>query len=81
MLLYDLHKWGDDYFTGKKRWVFQVIINCQFCISGQWALWYYFYYTLIISHHYDFFTHVWFMLQTIFIAKVVTWFYYTIMKF
>lgn len=78
MILAPVWSWVDERFVGRQRWIFQVLINCQFCISGQWALWYY----LIYYHsHYDFFTHVWFILQTIFMAKVVTWLYYTVFKF
>jgi hypothetical protein len=80
MLLYGFHGWAENRFYGPFRWVFQILINCQFCISGQWALWYYLIYALHRSD-YDLFTHVWFILQTIFIAKVITWLYYTVFKF
>lgn len=81
MLLAGFWSWADDRFTGKQRWIFQVLINCQFCISGQWALWYYLISVIPRAAHYDFFTHVWFILQTIFMAKVITWLYYTVFKF
>lgn len=80
MLLYRLHVYLDDKTLGSKRWIFEGLINCQYCIAGQWALWYYLIYTLHRSE-YDFFTHVWFILQTIFMAKVITWLYYTVFKF
>ena len=81
MLLAGFWSWADDRFIGKQRWIFQVLINCQFCISGQWALWYYLISILLRSGNYDFFTHIWFILQTIFMAKVITWLYYTVFKF
>lgn len=78
MILFEIHSWLDDQLIGRWHWVFKILIHCQYCVAGQWALWYY-----IIYYHsnYHFFTHVWFILQTIFIAKVITWLYYTVFKF
>lgn len=85
MILEPIHVYLDDKLVGNNRWIFQMLINCQFCVSGQWALLYYLIYCFKgypeSGHHYDFFTHLWFILQTIFMAKVITWLYYTVFKF
>lgn len=85
MILAPFWEWADNRFVGGQRWIFQVLINCQFCISGQWALWYYIIYCIKDypnhMHPYSWFVHMWFILQTIFMAKVVTWLYYTVFKF
>lgn len=30
----------------KREWVFKIIIGCAKCVSGQWALWFMFYYLI-----------------------------------
>lgn len=81
MILYGVHSYLDNKLVGAYRWIFDVIIHCQFCISGQWALWGYIYLKIDNSAFYNPFTHIWFIMQTIFMAKVITWLYYTVFKF
>lgn len=83
MVLHSINKWLERSITGRFRWIYTILIGCQFCVAGQWALWYYLYFIFIkdtthaIAHaKYEFELHVWFVMQTIFIVKVVTFIYY-----
>jgi hypothetical protein len=53
------------------------LIGCQYCVSGQWALWFYLYLCFIDkSTPYVWWVHIWFILQTIFLAGFFTYLYY-----
>jgi hypothetical protein len=75
MLLHGLNNRLDEAITGRFRWVYKILIGCQFCVAGQWALWYFIYFSFT---HGSYFIelHIWFIMQTIFLTKVVTYIYY-----
>lgn len=67
-----------DYLERKlPEWLYKPLIGCQYCVSGQWALWFYFYVCFIekeLSYHW--WLHLWVIMQTIFVAKIITYLYY-----
>lgn len=59
------------------EWLFKPLMGCQYCVCGQWALWFYFY-MCFIEHgaKYHWWLHLWFIMQTIFIQKIITYLYF-----
>lgn len=81
MILHNLNNRLDSLIVGKYRWLYTILIGCQFCVAGQWALWYYLYFIFFKIHGcYELEIHIWFIMQTIFITKVVTFVYYAMHK-
>lgn len=74
-----LHNLSETLEEKLPEWIFKPLIGCQYCVAGQWALWFFLYYSIFESHEYKFYLHIWFILQTIFITKIVTEFYYRIL--
>lgn len=55
---------GKDY-----HWLFKILIHCEKCVSGQWALWTY----LAMNYlNYNFFYHLFFISYTITITILIT---------
>lgn len=78
MILENVNKWLDKRIYGRFRWFYTILIGCQFCVGGQWALWYFIYFTF--KHGgYAWELHIWFIMQTIFVTKIVTWLYYEVL--
>lgn len=61
------------------EWLFKPLIGCQYCVAGQWALWFFLYYSFFMAGTYAFHIHIWFIMQSIFITKIITEFYYRIL--
>lgn len=69
--------------TGKKHWLFKIIIGCEKCVAGQIALWLY-----AITHIMEYqeypeetpFLHLAFIAFTIFLTSVITHIHKTIEK-
>lgn len=62
------------------EWLFKPLIGCQYCVSGQWALWFYFYITFFQNEaNYHWWLHLWFIMQSIFVTKIITYLYYQIL--
>lgn len=80
MIFYPLYKFLSNKFvkeepTGQKEhWFFKIIIHCEKCVAGQWALWVYLY-----LHLWDYIStpietlsnHAAFVLITIFIITII----------
>lgn len=62
------------------EWIFKPLIGCQYCVSGQWSLWFFLYYGIFEVSDYVFYIHIWFILQTIFVTKIVTEIYYRVLE-
>src|SRR3982750_423059 len=72
-ILYPVSLFLEDHLP---EWLYKPLIGCQYCVSGQWALWFYFYITLCQNEvNYLIWLHLWFICQTIFITKIITYFY------
>lgn len=57
--------------------IYKPLIGCELCVSGQWALWFYLYFTLIEQQQkYHWWLHIWVVMQTIFIARLISYLYY-----
>lgn len=70
-----------DYLERKlPEWLYKPLIGCQYCVSGQWALWFYFYVCFVEQRfNYVWWLHIWLIMQTIFIVKIITYFYFKIL--
>lgn len=69
---------GLNYKLEKKLpdYIWKPLIGCQYCVSGQWALWFYFYLSLVENRvEYVWWLHLWFIMQTIFVVKIITYIY------
>lgn len=62
------------------EWLFKPLIGCQYCVAGQWSLWFFIYYAIFEAKDYELYVHIWFVMQTIFITKIITEFYYRILN-
>ena len=58
------------------EYIFKPLIGCQYCVSGQWALWFYFYLSFT-QKDFDYFwwLHIWLIMQTIFMEYIITYLY------
>lgn len=62
------------------EWLYKPLIGCQYCISGQWALWIYIYLSFTQNDiQYHWWLHLWLIMQSIFVTKIVTYLYYQIL--
>lgn len=61
------------------EWLHKPLIGCQYCVAGQWALWFFLYYG-IFEVDYAIYIHIWFIMQTIFVTKIITEFYYRVLN-
>ena len=78
MLLNGVYNWMDglnNVATGKKHWLFMVLIHCERCVSGQVALWLYLYYNLteyVFNFSFNLlFCHFFFITFTILCASII----------
>lgn len=62
------------------EWFYKPLIGCQFCVAGQWALWFFLYLWFFEGLEYKFYLHIWFVMQTIFNVKIITEFYFQILS-
>lgn len=70
--------WAERVFP---EWLYKPLIGCQYCVAGQWALWYYFALAFIahdITYRVD--IHFLFILVTIFLEVPITFIYYKAFK-
>lgn len=75
-----LHETYDRLERLLPEWIFKPLIGCQYCVAGQWALWFFMYVCFVeIRVPYYWFFHIWFIMQTIFITKIITYIYYQIL--
>ena len=77
-LLNGVYNWLEykliDPLTGKKHWVFNILIGCEKCIAGQIALWLFLYKNIhgYILYPFDtFLKHIFFITFTIFVTVMI----------
>lgn len=73
-----LDAWLDDHLP---EYLYKPLIGCQYCVAGQWALWYYLVLAFVtneISYRPD--IHILFVLVTIFLEEPITYLYYKVFK-
>lgn len=81
-----LYKKLDSLFngtTGKKHWLFKIIIHCEKCFAGQTALWLYALTHIMEYQEYPWetpFLHIAFIAFTIFLTSLITHIYKIIEK-
>lgn len=76
MIFHDLFEWLEEKLP---EWIFKPLIGCQYCVSGQWSLWFFIWFAIFRANDYELYLHIWFIMQTIFVTKIVTEFYYKIL--
>lgn len=76
MIFHDLFEWLEERLP---EWIFKPLIGCQYCVAGQWSLWFFTWFAIFRANDYELYLHIWFIMQTIFITKIVTEFYYRIL--
>lgn len=76
MIFHDLFEWLEERLP---EWIFKPLIGCQYCVAGQWSLWFFIWFAMFRANDYELYLHIWFIMQTIFITKIVTEFYYRIL--
>lgn len=62
----------------KEHWIFKIIIHCEKCVAGQWALWIYAYtegWNYLSSPVETLFNHLAFILVTIFLTLPIKFIY------
>lgn len=77
-LLGKVTAWLEDHLP---EYIYKPLIGCQYCVAGQWALWYYIilaFVTKEVSYRLD--IHILFILFTIFLEEPITFIYYKIFK-
>lgn len=74
-----LHQVSEDLEEKLPSWLYKPLIGCQYCVAGQWSLWFFIYYCFDINQ-YGLHLHIWFIMQTIFITKIITEFYYRVLE-
>lgn len=63
------------------EYLYNPLIGCQYCVAGQWALWYYLILCFVsreLSYRLD--IHILFILVTIYFESPITYLYYKIFK-
>ena len=55
--------WKFTHRLFKSKWILNPLIECEFCVAGQLAVWYYLYF---YWYCYDIITHVFFISLTLF---------------
>lgn len=75
-----LHNLSETLEEKLPEWLFKPLIGCQYCVAGQWALWFFIYLSVFKFNSYELPVHIWFVMQTIFITKIITEFYYRVLE-
>ena len=68
-------------FVNLPEYIYKPLIGCQYCVAGQWMLWYYLLISFVtreVSYRLD--IHILLILFTIFLEEPITFIYYKIFK-
>ncbi|MCX6328201.1 MAG: hypothetical protein NTZ85_01620 [Bacteroidia bacterium] len=68
MILEGWKRWINDNI--KQEWITSPLINCEYCVSGQLALWYY---LITYFQTYNLWQHIVFICITIFTIEIINY--------
>lgn len=70
-----LHRLESNLYHKLPEWLYKPLIGCQYCVAGQWALWYYLmlFWADLTPYRLD--VHIFFVLVTIYWVRPVSYLY------